>query len=132
MNKLEMLSLVELECQGMIKVIELNRMGLESFDSVFMRLNVIKDLFSKLLKDSKFMEKNNARFKEIELKIQEFEYIKNGMHRLNGTSVDVRNIRIKGDNVIADVDLVFEERTENFKDLEYDLDKLLQEDKRNG
>ena len=78
------------------------------------------------------MKKQDKRFKEIELKIQEFEYIKNGMHRLNGTSVDVRNIRIKGDNVIADVDLIFEERTENFEDLEYDLDKLLQEDKRNG
>jgi len=63
---------------------------------------------------------------EIKDKIADFEYVKNGMHRLNGTSVDVRNIRVrKEDKAIVDIILIFEDRQEKYNEVEYDL-KLLE------
>ena len=62
---------------------------------------------------------------EIKDKIAEFEYIKNGMHHLNGTSVDVKNIRIRKDKAIVDIILIFEDRQERYNEVEYDL-KLLE------
>ena len=64
------------------------------------------------------------RIREIKNKIEELEYVQNGLHRLSGTSVEVRNLRIRGDKAVADVYLIYEDRTENHPDLEYDLDKL--------
>ena len=62
---------------------------------------------------------------EIKDKIAEFEYVKNGLHRLNGTSVEIKNLRIRKDKAIVDIILIFEDRTENYPDEEYDL-KLLE------
>lgn len=61
---------------------------------------------------------------EVKKKIEDFEYVKNGMHRINNSSVDVRNVRIRGDKALADVYLIFEERTENYPDEEYNLNLL--------
>ena len=62
---------------------------------------------------------------EIKDKIAEFEFTKNGLSGLNGASVDVRNIRIRGDKAVVDIYLIFEDRIENYPDEEYDL-KLLE------
>jgi len=62
---------------------------------------------------------------EIKDKIAEFEYVKNGLHRLNGTSVEVRNVRIRKDTAIVDIILIFEDRQERYDEVEYDL-KLLE------
>ena len=64
------------------------------------------------------------KFEEIREKIGELEYAQNHMYRLNGTNVIVRNLRIRGQKVIADIILEFENRTEPFNELEYDLEKL--------
>ena len=65
------------------------------------------------------------QIEEVKDKIAEFEYVKNGMHRLNGTSVDVRNVRIRKDTAIVDIILIFEDRQERYNETEYDL-KLLE------
>ena len=60
----------------------------------------------------------HKRIKEVKDKIAEFEYVKNGMHRLNGTSVDVRNVRIrKEEKAIVDIILTFEDRTERYNSI---------------
>lgn len=62
---------------------------------------------------------------EIKDKIAEFEFTKNRLSRINGASVDVRNIRIRKDKAVVDIYLIFEDRIENYPDEEYDL-KLLE------
>ncbi|MHA1755895.1 MAG: hypothetical protein ACTSVV_03930 [Promethearchaeota archaeon] len=64
------------------------------------------------------------KIEEIKQAIEEFEYSKNGMHRLNSTDVEVRNLIIRGEKAIADIILIFEDRKESYNDLEYDI-KLL-------
>ncbi len=64
------------------------------------------------------------KIEEIKQAIEEHEYKVNGMHNLNGTSVEVRNIIIRGKKAFADINLIFENRTEPYEDLEYDLEKL--------
>ncbi len=64
------------------------------------------------------------QIEEVSDKIAEFEFSKNGLGRLNGASVDVRNVRIRGDKAVVDVYLIFEDRTEPYLEEEYDL-KLL-------
>jgi len=71
------------------------------------------------------MKITKEQIAEIKDKIAEFEYVKNGMHRLNGTSVDVRNVRIRKDKAIVDIILIFEDRQERYNEVEYDL-KLLE------
>ncbi len=66
----------------------------------------------------------HKRIKEIKEKIEEFEFIKNGLGRINGASVEVRNLRLRGEKVIVDIYLIFEDRTEKFLDEEYDLNLL--------
>ena len=61
---------------------------------------------------------------EIKDKIAEFEYVKNGLHRLNGTSVEIKNLRIRKDKAIVDIILIFEDRQERYDDCEYDLNLL--------
>jgi len=72
---------------------------------------------------------NQEKINQIKNKIEEFEYVHNGMHRLNNTSVEARNLRIRGKKVIADIYLIFEDREEKHFDIEYDIDKLSKEDK---
>lgn len=67
---------------------------------------------------------NKQKIKELKDKIEELEYITNGMHRLSGTSVEARNLRIRGEKVIADIYLISEDREEKHFDLEYDIKKL--------
>jgi len=64
------------------------------------------------------------KIEEVKQAISEYEYRTNGMHLNSGTSVEVRNIRIRGKNAIADIILIFENRKENFNDMEYDIEKL--------
>jgi len=71
---------------------------------------------------------NQKEINKIKTKIEEFEYVHNGLHRLNNTSVEARNLRIRDKKVIADVYLIFEDRTEKHFDMEYDIDKICKED----
>ena len=64
------------------------------------------------------------KIEEVKQAISEYEYRTNGMHNLNGTSVEVRNLKIRGKNAIADIILIFENRKEDFNDMEYDIEKL--------
>jgi len=73
---------------------------------------------------------NQKEINKIKTKIEEFEYVHNGLHRLNNTSVEARNLRIRDKKVIADVYLIFEDRTEKNFDIEYDIDKICKEDKK--
>lgn len=65
-------------------------------------------------------------FIKIRQRIEDLEYSQNRMNLLNGTSVEARNIKIRDKKVIADVYLIFEERTEKHLDVEYNLSKLLE------
>jgi hypothetical protein len=51
MNKLETLRLVELECKALIGVIELHRQGVEDYEDVMIRLNVVRGIFEDILKE---------------------------------------------------------------------------------
>ena len=64
------------------------------------------------------------KLEEIKQAISEHEYKVNGMHNLNGTSVEVRNLKIRGKQAVADIILIFENRIEPYNDLEYDIEKL--------
>lgn len=72
---------------------------------------------------------NKEEMNKIRIKIEEFEYVQNRMNVLNGTDVGVRNLRIRGNKVIADIYLIYEDRTEKHFDIEYDINKLCKEDK---
>ena len=63
------------------------------------------------------------KIEEIKQSICEYEYRVNRIHLLNGTDVEVRNIRV-GKKVRADIILIFEDRKEDFNDMEYDIEKL--------
>jgi len=66
------------------------------------------------------------KIEEVKQAIKEFEYDQNGFHNLNGTSVEVRNIRIRGKKALADVVLIYsdDKKQEIHEDLEYDIEKL--------
>jgi len=64
------------------------------------------------------------KIEEIKQAISEYEYRINRMSLLNGTSVEVRNLIIRGKNAIADIILIFENRKEDFNAMEYDIEKL--------
>jgi len=66
----------------------------------------------------------SEKIEEIKQAIEVYEFDKNGMGRLNGTNVIVRNLKIRGTNAVADIVLEFEDRKESFNDLDYDI-KLL-------
>ena len=70
------------------------------------------------------MKITKEQIEEVSDKIAEFEFTKNGLGRINGSVVDIRNIRIRGDKAVVDVYLIFEDRTENYLDQEYDLNLL--------
>ena len=70
------------------------------------------------------MKITKEKITEIKTKIEEFEFTKNGFGRIHNASVDVRNVRMRKDKVIVDVYLIFEDRTENYPDEEYDLNLL--------
>lgn len=53
MNKTETLTLVELECKGLISSIELYKSGVERYEDVLGRLFVVNDVFKKILKEYK-------------------------------------------------------------------------------
>ena len=65
--------------------------------------------------------------KKIKEKIEEFEYLHNGMGKLSGTSVEVKNIRIKKDLIVCDVTLNFDmnDRSETYRNCEYPLDRFM-------
>jgi len=71
------------------------------------------------------MKITKKQIEEVSDKIAEFEFTKNGLGKLNGACVDIRNIRLRGEKAIVDVYLIFEDRTEKYLDEEYDL-KLLE------
>jgi len=66
------------------------------------------------------------KIEEIKQAIEEFEYSKNGFNSLNGTSVEVRNIRVRNETALADVVLIYsdDKKEETHEDLEYDIKKL--------
>ncbi len=70
------------------------------------------------------MKITKEKIEEYKQNIEELEYTQNGMHRLNGTNVEARNLRIRGEKVIADIYLSYEDREEKHLDLEYDIAKL--------
>ena len=72
---------------------------------------------------------NQEIIKIIKIKIEDFEYVHNGMHKLNGTSVEARNLRVRGNKAIANIYLIYEDREEKHIDIEYDINKLCKEDK---
>jgi len=72
---------------------------------------------------------NQEIIKIIKIKIEEFEYVQNKMNLLNGTSVEARNLRIRGNKAIANIYLIYEDREEKHFDIEYDINKLCKEDK---
>jgi len=61
------------------------------------------------------------KIEEVKQAIAEYEYRKNGMHRLNGADVIIRNIRMRKDKAVADIVLIFEDRQERYNDLDYDF-----------
>jgi len=81
------------------------------------------------MKDTGVGKMNQEKINKIKIKIEEFEYIHNGLHRLNGTDVKARNLRIRGNKCVADIYLIYEDREEKHFDIEYDIDKLCKEDK---
>ena len=64
------------------------------------------------------------KIEEIKQAISEYEYKTNRMGLLNGTSVEVRNLIIRGKKAIATIILIFEDRKEEYDNNEYDIEKL--------
>ena len=77
----------------------------------------------KILKMSK-TKITPEKIEEVKQAISEYEYRTNRMHNLNGTSVEVRNLIIRGKNAVADIILIFKDRKEPYNDMEYDIEKL--------
>jgi len=86
-----------------------------------------KDLKKEIEKDINIKEKMNPQqFKQIKQTIENLEYYQNRMNLLNSTSVEAKNIRIRGNKIIVDIYIIYEDRVEKYLDSEYNLNKLLE------
>ena len=65
--------------------------------------------------------------KEIKEKIWTFEYYTNGFHKLSGAGVSVKNLKISGDKIRADIILTTDAEagiSERYNNCRYDLGQL--------
>lgn len=65
---------------------------------------------------------------DVKKAIEHFEYYSNGFHKLSGTYIYVRNVRIKKDIIVADVKLSTDSENgiyEDYKNLEYNREYIL-------
>ena len=62
--------------------------------------------------------------KNIKKKIEEYELFRNGLHRTNGSYVQLVNLRISGDIATCDIKLISEDGVERHNNCRYDLKAL--------
>jgi len=62
--------------------------------------------------------------KNIKKKIEEYELFRNGLHRINGSYVQLVNLRISRDIATCDIKLISEDGVERYNNCRYDLKAL--------
>lgn len=62
---------------------------------------------------------------EVKNKIRIFEYVVNGLRKLNGSDVKVKNLKLNKEVAVCDVELIIEDRKERYNSVEYPLSKLM-------